>query len=89
VYDEPDRQVTVLVHPEFAEPAGRRGRDCWRGGVTGKKLRGRILLVNKKAWAAKFKKYAIHGATPNGANRAVTLRGNLRKKLSDLNAKRG
>jgi integrase len=53
--------VTVPVHPEFAESlraaraAGIIGADVF----TGKMLRGRVLPMNKKAWAMKFKKYAV------------------------------
>ena len=53
--------VTVPVHPEFAESlraaraAGLIGAEVF----TGKKLRGRALPMNKKAWAMKFKKYAV------------------------------
>ena len=48
--------VTVPVHPEFAESL-RAART--RPASTGKKLRGRVLPMNKKAWAMKFKKYAV------------------------------
>jgi integrase len=53
--------VTVPVHPEFAESlraargAGIIGTDVF----TGKMVKGRVLPMNKKAWAAKFKKYAV------------------------------
>lgn len=53
--------VTVPVHPEFAESlraaraAGIIGADVF----TGKTLKGRVLPMSKKAWAAKFKKYAV------------------------------
>ncbi len=53
--------VTVPVHPEFAESlraaraAGIIGADVF----TGKTVRRRILPMNKKSWAAKFKKYAV------------------------------
>jgi integrase len=53
--------VTVPVHPEFAESlrsaraAGIIGADVF----TGKMVKGRVLPMNKKAWAAKFKKYAV------------------------------
>jgi integrase len=53
--------VTVPVHPEFAESlraaraAGIIGADVF----SGKMIRGRVLAMNKKAWAAKFKKYAV------------------------------
>jgi integrase len=53
--------VTVPVHPAFAESlraaraAGIIGADVF----TGKMLKGRVVPMNKKAWAAKFKKYAV------------------------------
>jgi integrase len=53
--------VTVPVHPAFAESlraahaAGIIGADVF----TGKTVRGRVLPMNKKAWAMKFKKYAV------------------------------
>jgi hypothetical protein len=53
--------VTVPVHPEFAESlraaraAGITGAEVF----TGKIVQGRVLVMSKKAWAAKFKKYAI------------------------------
>jgi hypothetical protein len=53
--------VTVPVHPAFAESlraaraAGMIGADVF----TGKRLKGRVLPMNKKAWAMKFKKYAV------------------------------
>ena len=56
-----DTTVTVPVHPEFAESlraaraAGITGAEVF----TGKVIKGRVLPMNKKAWAAKFKKYAI------------------------------
>ena len=49
------------MHPEFAESlraaraAGIIGADVF----TGKMIKGRVLPMNKKAWAAKFKKYAV------------------------------
>src|SRR5215471_9869442 len=53
--------VTVPVHPEFAESlrAARAARIIGAEVFTGKKLRGRVLPMNKKAWAMKFKKYAV------------------------------
>jgi integrase len=53
--------VTVPVHPEFAESlrAARAAGIVGAEVFTGKKLRGRVLPMNKKAWAAKFKKYAV------------------------------
>jgi hypothetical protein len=53
--------VTVPIHPEFAESCGRRGRREIIGAevFTGKKVRDRVLPMHKKAWAAKFKKYAV------------------------------
>lgn len=53
--------VTVPVHPEFAESL-RAARAVGITGAevfTGKIVKGRVLLKSKKAWAAKFKKYAI------------------------------
>jgi len=53
--------VTVPEHPEFAESlraaraAGIIGADVF----TGEMIKGRVLPMNKKAWAAKFKKYAV------------------------------
>ena len=53
--------VTVPVHPEFAESlraasaAGILGAEVF----TGKMVRGRVLAMSKKAWAAKLKKYAV------------------------------
>ena len=53
--------VTVPVQPEFAESlraaraAGIIGADVF----TGKTVRGRVVPMNKKAWAAKLKKYAV------------------------------
>ena len=53
--------VTVPVHPEFAESLRAAGAAGLIGAevFTGKKLRGRALPMNKKAWAMKFKKYAV------------------------------
>src|SRR5581483_8877359 len=53
--------VTVPVHPEFAESlrAARTAGIIGAEVFTGKKLRGRVLPMNKKAWAMKFKKYAV------------------------------
>jgi integrase len=53
--------VTVPVHPEFAESlrAARAASMIGAEVFTGKKLRGRVLPMNKKAWAMKFKKYAV------------------------------
>jgi integrase len=53
--------VTVPVHPEFAESlrAARAASIIGAEVFTGKKLRGRVLPMNKKAWAMKFKKYAV------------------------------
>ena len=53
--------VTVPVHPEFAESL-RRARAAGIVGAevfTGKMVKGRVRPMNKKAWAAKFKKYAV------------------------------
>ncbi|WP_130218365.1 hypothetical protein [Bradyrhizobium genosp. SA-3] len=53
--------VTVPVHPDFAEslPAARAAGIIGAEVFTGKVLKGRVLAMNKKAWAAKFKKYAV------------------------------
>jgi hypothetical protein len=58
---EENTTVTVPLHPWFAESlgaaraAGIIGADVF----TGKVVNGRVLAMNKKAWAAKFKKYAV------------------------------
>jgi hypothetical protein len=53
--------VTVPVHPQFAESlqAARAAGIIGAEVYTGKVLQGRVLPMNKKAWAAKFKKYAV------------------------------
>ncbi|WP_420965954.1 hypothetical protein [Bradyrhizobium sp. B120] len=53
--------VTVPVHPEFAESlrSARAANIIGAEVFTGKLVRGRVLPMNKKAWAAKFKKYAV------------------------------
>ncbi|ODM80818.1 hypothetical protein A6452_23790 [Bradyrhizobium elkanii] len=53
--------VTVPVHPEFAESlkAARAANIIGAEVFTGKLVRGRIQPMSKKAWAAKFKKYAV------------------------------
>ncbi|HVQ65946.1 MAG TPA: tyrosine-type recombinase/integrase [Bradyrhizobium sp.] len=53
--------VTVPMHPEFAESLrAARGAEIIGADVfTGKMVNGRVLPMNKKAWAAKFKKYAV------------------------------
>ena len=53
--------VTVPVHPEFAESlrAARAAGILGAEVFTGKMVKGRVLPMKKKAWAAKFKKYAI------------------------------
>src|SRR6202140_4458118 len=53
--------VTVPVHPEFAESlrAARAAGIIGAEVFIGKMVKGRVLLMNKKAWAAKFKKYAV------------------------------
>lgn len=53
--------VTVPVHPEFAESLrAARAAGVVRAEVfTGKFVKGRVLPMNKKAWAAKFKKFAV------------------------------
>jgi hypothetical protein len=53
--------VTVPVHPAFAgslrvaRAAGIVGAEVFAGKI----VRGRVLPMNKKAWAAKFKNYAV------------------------------
>ncbi|WP_315719743.1 MULTISPECIES: tyrosine-type recombinase/integrase [unclassified Bradyrhizobium] len=53
--------VTVPVHPEFAESlrAARAAGIIGAEVFTGKTTKGRVLPMNKKAWAMKFKKYAV------------------------------
>jgi integrase len=53
--------VTVPVHPEFAESlrAARAAGIIGANVFTGKLVKDRVLPMNKKAWAAKFKKYAV------------------------------
>lgn len=53
--------VTVPVHPAFAESlrAARAAGIVGDEVFTGKRVRGRVVPMNKKAWAAKFKKYAV------------------------------
>jgi integrase len=53
--------VTVPVHPQFAESLQAARATGIIGGqvFTGKVLRGRVRPMNKKAWAAKSKKYAV------------------------------
>ena len=53
--------VTVPVHPAFAESlrAARAAGIIGAEVFTGKILKGRVLPMNKKAWASKFKKYAV------------------------------
>jgi integrase len=53
--------VTVPVHPEFAESlrAARAAGIIGAEVFTGKVLKRRVLPMNKKAWAMKFKKYAV------------------------------
>jgi integrase len=76
--------VTVPVHREFAEslraaPAvGIIGAEVF----TGKMVRGRVLLMNKKAWAAKFKKYAV----PAGVNEPKKSCHGVRKARAEVAA---
>ena len=53
--------VTVPVHPEFAESlrAARTANIIGAVVFTGKLVRGRVMPMNKKTWAAKFKKCAV------------------------------
>ncbi len=76
--------VTVPVHPEFAESlraaraAGIIGADVF----TGKRLKGRVLPMNKKAWAMKFKKYAVLA----GVNEAKKSCHGVRKARAEVAA---
>jgi hypothetical protein len=51
----------VPVHPEFAESqrAARTAGIIGAEVFTGKTVRGRVVQMNKKAWAAKLKKHAL------------------------------
>jgi hypothetical protein len=53
--------VTVPVHPEFAASLGAARATGIIGAevFTGKTVRGQVLPMNKKAWAMKFRKYAV------------------------------
>src|ERR1700738_2521377 len=53
--------VTVPIHPEFPETlrAARAAGFIGAEVFTGKLMRGQVLPMHKKAWAAKFKKYAV------------------------------
>jgi hypothetical protein len=53
--------VTVPVHHEFAESlrAARAAGIIGAEVFTCKVVRGRVLPMKQKAWAAKFKKYAV------------------------------
>jgi hypothetical protein len=53
--------VTVPVHPEFAQSlrAARAAGIIGAEVFAGKLVKGRVLAMNKKAWAMKFKKYAV------------------------------
>ena len=52
--------VTVPGTPVCGKPAGGARRRIIGADVfTGKMVKGRVLPMNKKAWAAKFKKYAV------------------------------
>jgi hypothetical protein len=57
---EVERAATVPVHSQFAESlrAARAAGIIGAEVFTGKVVRGRILPMKTKAWAAKFKKYA-------------------------------
>jgi hypothetical protein len=56
-----DTTVTVPVHPEFSESlrAARAAGIIGAEVFTGKIVSGRVQPMTKKAWAAKFKKYAV------------------------------
>jgi hypothetical protein len=51
----------VPVHPQFADSlrAARAPGMIGAEVFTGKRVRGLVLTMNKKAWAMKFKKYAV------------------------------
>ncbi len=53
--------VKVPIHPDLAESirAARAAGIVGAEVFTGKRVRSRVLPMNKKAWAAKFKKYAV------------------------------
>ena len=53
--------MTVPLHPGIAESlrAARAAGIIGAEVFTGKTARGRVRPMNKKAWAAKFKKYAV------------------------------
>jgi hypothetical protein len=65
--------VTVPVHPQFSESlrAARAAGILGAEVFTGKIVKGRVLPMKKKAWAAKFKKYAILAGSTN-RRRAAT-----------------
>jgi site-specific recombinase XerC len=70
--------VTVPVHPAFAESlrAARAAGIIGAEVFTGKMVKDRVLPMNKKTWAAKFKKYAVLAASwrAQGAGRGRRLR---------------
>jgi hypothetical protein len=76
--------VTVPVHPAFAESlrAARTAGIIGAEVFTGKLVRGRVLPMNKKAWAAKFKKYAILA----GVNEAKKSCHGVRKARAEVAA---
>src|ERR1700738_2413719 len=53
--------VTVPIHPEFTESlrAARAAGIIGAEVFTGKLMPGQVLPMHQKAWAAKFKKYAV------------------------------
>ena len=76
--------VTVPVHPEFAESlrAARAANIIGAEVFTGKLVRGRVLPMNKKAWAAKLKKYAV----PAGVNEPKKSCHGVRKARAEVAA---
>jgi integrase len=76
--------VTVPVHPEFAESlrAARAARTIGAEVFTGKRVRGLVLPMNRTAWAAKFKKYAV----PAGVNEPKKNCHGVRKARAEVAA---
>jgi integrase len=76
--------VTVPVHPAFAESlrAARAAGIIGAEVFTGKMVKGCVLPMNKKAWAAKFKKYAV----PAGVNEPKKSCHGVRKARAEVAA---
>ena len=82
------QKITALLQT----PAGSCRRLEWRSAraagiigadvFTGKMVRGRVLPMNKKAWAAKFKKYAVLA----GVNEAKKSCHGVRKARAEVAA---